>query len=111
MRKFILSMALAIVSVGAYAQGTPNCTPTANKPEIGATYTYQVNVTGGTAPNNYNGDGIYQWYVTQDGGNLLNGAVNGANNNFFLLKEGRRTTQQRQQAQRITLNWRGNLMP
>ncbi|MFJ1331586.1 hypothetical protein [Capnocytophaga canimorsus] len=88
MRKFILSMALAIVSVGAYAQVTTGCTPDQNKPEIGATYTYQVNVTGGTAPNNYNGDGIYQWYVTQNEQNLLSGALNGANNEFFSLKGG-----------------------
>lgn len=87
MRKLVLSMAFAIVSAGAYAQTTP-CTDGPNKPEIGTTYTYQVSISGGTAPNNYDGDGIYQWYVTQNEANLLNGALNGANNKFFSLKGG-----------------------
>lgn len=90
MRKLILSMALAILSVGAYAQGTPanNCTPTPNKPEIGTTYTYEVSITGGTAPNNFDGNGNYQWYVTKDA-NLLNTAnILPENNNFFSLKGG-----------------------
>ncbi|MFK8302714.1 hypothetical protein ACI75Y_07360 [Capnocytophaga stomatis] len=79
MRKLILSMALAIVSTGAYAQGTPvaDCTPTANKPEIGTTYTYQVNIGGG-----FNGNGKYHWYVTQDK-NLIAGTKIPQTNDFF----------------------------
>ncbi|WP_203970456.1 hypothetical protein [Capnocytophaga stomatis] len=83
-------MALAIVSTGAYAQGTPvaDCNDNQNKPLIGATYTYEVNISGGTAPNNYDGRGNYQWYVTKDA-NLLNiSSILPENNNFFSLKGG-----------------------
>lgn len=80
MRKLILSMALAILSVGAYAQGTPtnNCTPTPNKPEIGSTYTYQVSIP----TNGFTGNGKYHWYVTQQT-DLLAGAKIENTNNFF----------------------------
>ncbi|MFJ1366690.1 hypothetical protein ACILDU_09650 [Capnocytophaga canimorsus] len=79
MRKFILSMALAIVSVGAYAQVTTGCNPDQNKPEIGATYTYQVN----TNTNGFTGNGHYLWYVTQNT-NLLdeNSKIEANNDNF-----------------------------
>lgn len=80
MRKFILSMALAILSVGAYAQGTPvnNCTPDQNKPAIGTTYNYQVNITG----SGFNGSGKYHWYITQDK-NLMTGTKINQVNDFF----------------------------
>ncbi|MFJ1383007.1 hypothetical protein [Capnocytophaga canimorsus] len=79
MRKFILSMALAIVSVGAYAQGTTVCTDDRNNPAIGTPYTYEVITTN----NGFTGGGKYHWYITREA-NLINGAKqNATNNNFF----------------------------
>ncbi|MFK8265513.1 hypothetical protein [Capnocytophaga cynodegmi] len=113
MRKLILSMALAILSVGAYAQGTPvnNCTPTPNKPQIGNTYSYQVNINGGTSPNHYNGNGVYQWYVTQNQSDLLNGAIN-ANNNFFTIKGGStyNSTETTGTTNNIQLEWKSDAL-
>ncbi|ATA77760.1 conserved exported hypothetical protein [Capnocytophaga canimorsus] len=116
MRKFILSMALAIVSVGAYAQApVDNCTPAPNKPEIGTKYTYQVAISGGTTPNNYDGNGVYQWYVTQNGADLLKDDTANAldvNNDFFAYKGGSpyNSTANTGTTNSIDLEWKPNAL-
>ncbi|CEN42318.1 conserved exported hypothetical protein [Capnocytophaga canis] len=69
MRKLVLSMIIAFLSAGAYAQ-TTDCTPDQNKPQIGTTYTYQVTIPTTTG---FTGSGKYHWYITKDK-DLLNGA-------------------------------------
>ena len=103
MRKLILSMALAILSVGAYAQGTPtnDCTPTPNKPEIGTAYTYQVNVAG----TGFNGSGKYHWYVTQDK-NLITGTKITQTNDFFGVETAGSTYDNANGTNGLQLKWK-----
>ncbi|CEN49457.1 conserved exported hypothetical protein [Capnocytophaga canimorsus] len=78
MRKFILSMALAILSASAYAQVTTVCTDDNNNPAIGTPYTYEVNTTN----NGFTGGGKYHWYITREA-DLIKGAKQNATNNSF----------------------------
>lgn len=82
MRKSILMMAISAIFTGNFVYGQ-DCNDTENAPAVGMPYTYSVAVSGGTAPNNYNGDGVYQWYVTQNTNLLDNTAIINETNDFF----------------------------
>ncbi len=73
MRKlFFLTM--TTVLLGAFANVYGQCTESEMSPAAGVPHVYEVSVSG----DGYNVDGttgVYNWYVTKDADNLLNGAM------------------------------------
>ncbi|CEN51254.1 hypothetical protein [Capnocytophaga canis] len=101
MRKLVLSMIIAFLSAGAYAQ-TTDCTANESNPAIGATYTYEVN----TAQNGFTGNGKYHWYITKET-DLLNGTKENATNDFFYVVGGNATYDDANNTnKRLKLTWK-----
>lgn len=110
MRKLILSMALAILSTGAYAQGTPvdNCTASPNNPAIGTPYTYEVITTN----NGFSGNGKYHWYITRQK-DLLKGQKENSTNDFFEVVNGADKATYNNSSNTVnplTLTWKPNAL-
>lgn len=83
MKKSIFLTVIAILFAGwvsVYAQtddtnATPaqpaNCTEDSNFPAIGVPHEYEVAISGTTGTATYDGSGTYNWYVTQNAGDLV----------------------------------------
>ena len=85
MKKQLLFLVLALFSITSFAQNTPydppSCDADANHPGAGQTYAYTV-----TVPNDnpdYNGDGTFDWWITQEL-DLLNGTVETPGTEFVI---------------------------
>ncbi len=70
MRKFIFLTVMAFFAGSASVNA--QCVENELHPAAGVPHTYQVSISNA---NGYDADGVYQWYITQDAADLLNGAV------------------------------------
>lgn len=118
MRKSILlTVILALWGAMSTTNVQGQCTGSANKPILGVDYTYVVYI--GEGQSDFEGDGKYQWYVTQNTADLLSkdaavpantgattGGVLAATNDYFSVSTSGTEYDSPSGANGLILNWK-----
>ncbi len=88
--KKLIFLTVTTVLFGAFANVYGQCTEDEMSPAAGVPHVYQVAVSGPgyNSAGNDGQTGIYQWYVTKDATDLLNGTILGDDSDFNVAVEG-----------------------